>query len=369
MTPEAASVPLISSGSDLNAFLEKCPLGAACALDTEADSLYSYREKLCLLQFGCAGNIALIDPLAVELELSPLWQLLDGAEIVWMHGADYDMSILRRTYGRLPPVIYDTQIAARLLGWRQFGLAQLIKDFFGVELSKQSQKKNWGERPLPAKMLAYAANDVRYILPMAEQLSKRLRELGRWDWFLQSCQWAREQVLTRQDKSRDDLWRVSGWGKLQGRGLAYLRELWFWRDDVAASRDKPPFKVISSEQLLDLAVELAAGRLASLPPRFAGNTRRKFDQAVQRAADLPPEEFPERFRRKRVTRPADGESFFEFLRKNRDRSAQELGIDPSIVASRGVLEKFAFSAADARTPELKKSLFLPWQEALVFREN
>ena len=111
-----------------------------CAVDTEADSLHSFREKLCLIQFSCAGRHAIIDPLKIG-DLTPLLQFLESAEI-WMHGADFDMSLFKRTFDLVPSTVLDTQTAARLCGFRQFGLAHLVHEIFGVSLSKQSQRAN-----------------------------------------------------------------------------------------------------------------------------------------------------------------------------------------------------------------------------------
>ena len=122
-----------------------------CAIDTEADSLHSYREKLCLIQFNCGGRNALIDPLAID-DLEPLAVFLDGAE-VWMHGADFDMTMLKRRFDRVPERVLDTQIAVRLLGYQKFGLAAIIEENFGLTLSKASQKADWGMRPLTSKMV------------------------------------------------------------------------------------------------------------------------------------------------------------------------------------------------------------------------
>ena len=139
-----------------------------CAIDTEADSLHCYEEKLCLIQFAAADQFAVIDPLAFD-DLEPLIEFLDSTE-VWLHGADFDMRMLRRTFDRIPNVVYDTQTAARLLGARKFGLANLVEDQFGVVLPKGSQKADWGKRPLTRKMIDYAVNDVRYLLSLATTL-------------------------------------------------------------------------------------------------------------------------------------------------------------------------------------------------------
>lgn len=358
-------VPFLSEDIALHEFLAQCPRNETCCVDTEADSLFSYREKICLIQFACNGHMALIDPLAI-VDPAPLLDFLEAAPAVWMHGADYDMSILNRTYGRVPDPVFDTQIAARLLGWRTFGLAHLIKDILGIELSKQSQKKNWGERPLPAKMLEYAANDVRYLIPLTEIFEERLHNSGRWEWFLQSCQAARTQVLNRQEKSREDLWRIPGWGKIDSRGLVYLREIWRWRDSIAEQRDKPPFKIIGNDQLLSMSTSLAAGESVSLPSRFHGGHRARFEKALAKAHSLADDGLPAGERKKRLTKSGDWETVFQSLRQNRDRAAKKLNLETSIIASKKTLERYAFTPKEARDQALRDELFLPWQQDLLF---
>ena len=125
-----------------------------CAIDTEADSLHCYEEKLCLIQFAIKDRFAIIDPLSIG-DLSSLIDFINRTE-VWLHGADFDMRMLKRTYGSVPEVVYDTQTASRLLGVKKFGLVNLVENHFGVVLPKTSQKADWGKRPLSEKMLEYA---------------------------------------------------------------------------------------------------------------------------------------------------------------------------------------------------------------------
>src|SRR5881392_2018655 len=142
------------------------------AVDTEADSLHCYREKLCLLQISLPGRDSIVDPLA-DVDLAPLRATLERSEIV-LHGADYDLRMLRRGLDFVARRIFDTLIAARLLGIREFSLAALVKRYFGLELPKGSQKANWAHRPLPARMVEYAINDVHYLLALAEKLEAEL---------------------------------------------------------------------------------------------------------------------------------------------------------------------------------------------------
>ncbi len=364
----SAPVPFLSEEAALQEFLSGCPKGIPCCVDTEADSLYSYREKICLIQFGCGDHLALIDPLTIK-DMTSLLDFLDQASQVWMHGADYDMSILNRTYQRVPDPVFDTQIAARLLGCRTFGLAYLIEDLLEVKLSKQSQKKDWGERPLPEKMLTYAANDVRYLQPLIESFEKRLHDAGRWEWFLQSCGAARRVVLSRPEKNRDDMWKIPGWGKVSPRGLAYLREIWLWRDGMASRRDKPPFKIISNDQILSMSVSLAAGKSVELPPRFRPGQKDRFEEGVAKAEALPDDELPKWERKKRLAKANDWEGVFKALRGARDQASEDYDLEPSIISSKASLERYAFANAEDRTPELRDELFLPWQQALIFPQD
>lgn len=328
-----------------------------CAVDTEADSLHCYEEKLCLIQMWAEGRAAIIDPLEID-EFGPLLNFLDRA-VVWMHGADFDMRMLRATFDRIPPKVFDTQIAVRLLGQRRFGLANIVEDYCGVTLSKQSQKADWGKRPLPEKMIAYAVNDVRYLLPMADHFQDRLQKLERWDWFLQSCEAARENASLREDRDPDEVWKISGWGKLKPPGLAYLRGLWRWRDDEARRRDRPPFKIVSNEKLLTFSTALAAGERVAVPPKLGKPTISRFEEAIEAVKALSKSDWPILPKRKRSRRDPRFEEKFAAIRDVRDKAASNLDIEPSLIASRSVLERLAVE------PALAPELLLPWQRELL----
>jgi len=327
-----------------------------CAVDTEADSLHSFKEKLCLIQFTCAERHVIIDPLRVR-DLSPLLDFLQEAE-VWMHGADFDMSLFKRTFDFVPPTVLDTQTAARLVGFRQFGLAHLLQDVFSVTLSKQSQRADWGRRPLPPVMVEYALNDVRYILPLADRLLGQLAEVDRTDWFHQSCAAAREHVLKRPAPDGEEAWRVTGWGNLQPRGLAALRALWHWRNGEAERLDRPPFKVMNNEPLLELAMAFQNGLAPQLPSRFPHAPRRRFHQALEAVDKLAPEQWPKRLLRKRLSRHPEAERRFDQLKGHRDRVASEMNLDGALIASRATLEEMAQNIEEP--PPL-----LPWQQRLL----
>ena len=346
---------MIDTAERLATHLENSRKGSnspVCAIDTEADSLHRYRESLCLIQFADRGQCVLIDPLAID-DLSSLGSYLSEAT-VWMHGADYDMTMFKRQFGALPAVVYDTQIGARLLGVRRFGLGDLVNHYFGVELSKSSQKADWGKRPLSPKMIEYALNDVHYLLEMGDIIVAALKQLGRYEWFEESCLAARQRVLDRDD-SKEEVWRVQGSGKLAPYGLACLRALWQWRDGEAKTWDRPSFMVAPNRLLLEWSIDLDAHKAISLPNHFRPDRVKRFRAALATAQELSESEWPERPAAKRRKRDRDFEHKVDLLIKDREQAAAKLDIEGSLIAPRAVLESLA--AGDV----LPAEVLLNWQ--------
>ena len=343
---------MIESSERLREFLASCHGGgpAICAIDTEADSLHRYRESLCLIQFAAQGEPVLIDPLAID-DLSPLGEYLTRAT-VWMHGADYDMTMFKREFGTLPPTIYDTQIGARLLGARKFGLGDLVKQFFGIELSKSSQKADWGRRPLSEKMIEYARNDVRYLLEMGDLIVEKLTSLNRLEWFLESCEAARRKVMER-DENREECWRIQGSGKLDRFQLACLREIWRWRDAEAMQWDRPSFMVATNSQLIEWTLTISTRKPLELPHHFRPDRVRRLQEAVNTAFALPESGWPERPSGKRRKRDKTFDQRVDSMISTRNREAEKLGIEPSLIASRAVIESIAANEVSPETALLR----------------
>ncbi len=329
---------------------------AVCAVDTEADSLHRYRESLCLIQFAVDERCVLIDPLAIS-DLSSLASFLDQS-VVWMHGADYDMTMLKRQFGSIPATVYDTQIGARLLGARRFGLADLVSHYFGIELSKSSQKADWGKRPLSEKMIEYALNDVRYLMPMGDMIVSDLKARNRFEWFDESCVAARRKVLERDD-SRDEAWRIQGSGRLDRKGLALLRAVWQWRDGEAEAWDRPSFMVATNRQLMEWVMTLSDGGQLSLPSYFRPDRVRRLREALAGVEAMPESDYPERPKGIRRRRDSGFDRRLDALIKIRDEISQSLDIEGSLIAPRAALESIA---AEEATPE---ELLLAWQRGCL----
>ena len=371
---------MITGAAQLASLIEQVESADRVAVDTEADSLHSYREKLCLLQISvpAAGSIAgsvdtrprvapsdessrdvcdyMIDPLA-NIDLQPLRRALEAKEIV-LHGADYDLRMLRRGLNLVASRIFDTMIAARLLGIREFSLAALVKRYFGLALLKGSQKANWAQRPLPARMAEYAINDVHYLLPLAEKLEAELGCCERRDWLRQSCQRAIEQAALARVRSDDELWRIRGSGSLGGRSAAVLRALWQWREKEAEMADRPPFHILQNDDLLEAAAKFASGSVPDYR-HFSHRRRQAFREAAQSALQTPESKWPVS-RRRLGTRPSPKTvQRAEKLRRRRDKSAEECGLEPSFIAPRSTLEAIAADHTRAA------ALLVPWQCELL----
>ncbi len=354
--------PLLDSQEGLAALIESLEGEAEVAVDTEADSLHCYFEKLCLVQISTVGcKHFLVDPLA-KISLKPLLDLLEK-KILIFHAAEYDLRMLRTVVDFRPLRIFDTALAARLLGFRELGLASIVQNLLGVTLLKGSQKENWALRPLPQKMVDYAINDTRYLHPLKRMLEERLHEKGRLGWLEESCE--RLVAGASQAKPRDEesAWRISGHAKLGPRATAILRELWLWRDALARERDKPAFHILHNGDLLRAAQAFDSGEEFE-SRQLRGDVRRSFFARGREAANLPPEKWPQRIQRPRPQRfTEEQEARLEQLRRIRDAQARVLELDASVIAPRAVMERVAADPARARTSLMR------WQRQLLGLEE
>lgn len=345
-------VPLKQTAEALADSLPLLAPHARIAVDTEADSLHCYFEKLCLIQISVPGHDLLIDPLA-SFSLDPLFAAFDGKELIF-HGADYDLRLLRRVGFAGPTRIFDTMIAARLCGVAEFSYAALIDRQFGVKLAKSSQKANWARRPLPPEMAEYAVKDTHYLHRLADIFGAELQRLGRWEWFEQSCERAIRATETSKERDADDAWRIPGSGVLRGRTAAILRELWRWRDQEARAIDKPAFHILHNEQLIAAANRIDQGGLVEFK-HLRGPRLRRFRDAAERALALTRDEWPVFVRNPRPRPSPDQESRFKALKEKRDAAAVALNLDPSLIAPKATLESLAAQNLDA------EAKLLPWQ--------
>ena len=355
-TAAASGAPFLDSEAALAPYLPQFEAQPRIAIDTEADSLHCYFEKLCLIQISIPGNDLLIDPLA-GFSLEPLFGALAGKELIF-HGADYDLRLLRRVGFAGPARIFDTMIAARLCGLTEFSLAALIEKHFGVKLAKASQKANWARRPLSPEMAAYAAMDTRYLFELADIFTAEIHRLGRWEWFVESCARAVRVTETSKERDNEEAWRITGSGLLRGRAAAILRELWRWRDQEARAQDRPAFHILHNEQLIDAATRLDSGERVEFRQLHSGRLRR-FEAAIERALLMPESEWPTFVRNPRPRPTKEEEARFRELKTRRDRAAEELKIDASLIAPKATMESLAVNEAETAAK------LMPWQRTIL----
>ncbi|HVO18545.1 MAG TPA: ribonuclease D [Anaeromyxobacter sp.] len=242
---------LVADPLALARFREALRAEPVVALDTESNSFHVYRERVCLVQVSTPGGDWVLDPLAVDLS-SLSEELCDGRETV-LHGADYDVRCLRREWGWRLPRLFDTMLAARRLGHSALGLSAMVEARFGVKLSKAFQRSDWGHRPLTEAQLAYAALDTHFLLPLREKLLEELNgrqalEEARREFARVAAAEPRERVFDPEGYRR-----IRGSRELGAGQLRVLRALYLAREDRARAADRPPFKVLGDQTLLDLA--------------------------------------------------------------------------------------------------------------------
>src|SRR5262245_53736172 len=356
--------------SSVQILLQRIGTAERVALDTEADSLHSYFEKVCLVQLSLGSEHYLIDPLA-GLDLSGLLQGLADKPLI-LHGGDYDLRMLRASMGFRPRrEVFDTMIAAQLLGFEQIGLADLTERFFAITIGKEGQKSDWSLRPLSDKQLRYAVNDTRFLERLADRLHCELSARGRIDWHRESCRAMVES--SGRDRARDpeQAWRIKGAGRLTRRQLAYLRELWHWRDQHARSANLPAFKVLGNQEILALVgwaeshrgVPLYQG--PQLPRNIVGAKLTRLKEAIARAAGPDETEWPAARKREHDAPPNDCIEAINDLRAECAQIAQKLEIAASTLAPRAALEAIAQSRPRTVVEIMKTGGLLHWQAELV----
>jgi Ribonuclease D len=325
------------------------------ALDTEGANFHRFIDRIYLLQITTRERSAVIDPLPIGTP-ARLGTILEdpGVEVVF-HDADYDLRLLHQDYGWHVNNIFDTRIAAQLLGIKSFGLAALLEQFFDVKLDKKHQRADWSLRPLTQGMLDYAAQDTRYLLDLRDELQLRLEKLGRLEWAREEFD-RLEGTKWEPDDGSQAFLRIKGARDLTRRELALLRELVPWRDSVARELDRATFRVMGNEVLLDIA--RTAPRSAQQLAGLKGMPRGILDRggaailsAVQRGLEIVEEHLPRFPRAAKWDREDDFEERVSKLKTVRDSAATRLSMDPGVLCSRERLE-----AIVRKRPERVKDL-------------
>ena len=335
--------------ADVERFLGEISKVKELALDTEGASFHRFLDRIYLLQISTRERNAIIDPLPIG---SParLGELLQNQNIeVVFHDADYDLRLLHQDYGWHVTNIFDTRVAAQLLGIKSFGLAALLEQFFDVKLDKKHHRADWSMRQLPADMLEYAAQDTRYLLQLRDHMKSELERRGRWQWAqeefarLEGTRWETEEEM-------EGFLRLKGARDLTRRELAVLREVSNWRDTMAEQLDRATFRVMGNETLFELArvtprnvTELSS--IKGMPRGMIDRAGADLIAAIRRGLDAPEAELPRFPRGQRWNKDRDFDDRVARLKSVRDAAATRLELDPGVLCSRERLENIARSGA------------------------
>ena len=341
----------IDTPDQLERFLHSVASVREIAIDTEGASFHRFVDRIYLLQLSTRDATAVVDPLAVGRP-ERLGALLEDARIEKvLHDADYDLRLLHQDYGWHIRNIFDTRIAAQLLGLTAFGLAALLDSYFGVRLDKKHQRADWSMRPLTPGMLDYAAQDTMYLLELRDRMREALDRAGRWEWALEEFQ--RLEGLRWEDEEAGAAFlRVKGARDLSRRELARLRELVQWRDSVAAEMDRATFRVAGNEVLLEAARRVPRSvpellEIKGVPRALAERRGRELLDAITRGDAVSEADLPKFPRGQRWDRDADFEEHVSRLKRVRDDVAKHLSIDPGFLCSRD-------KPGSDRAPEARK---------------
>src|SRR3954468_3560249 len=343
------SAEYLDSVDEVERFLSEISDVRELALDTEGASFHRFLDRIYLLQLSTRERSAIIDPLPIG---SPekLGRLLQSKDVeVVFHDADYDLRLLHQDYGWHVTNIFDTRIAAQLLGIKSFGLAALLEQYFDVKLDKKHQRADWSMRPLTPDMLDYAAQDTRFLLQLRDQMKGELERRGRFRWAQE--EFARlEGTRWEAEESMEGFLRLKGARDLSRRELAVLREVANWRDTVAAQLDRATFRVMGNEVLLELArraprnvTEL--GAIKGVPKGMLERAGSDIVAAVIRGIDAPEADLPKFPRGQRWNKDRDFDDRVSRLKAVRDAAATRLELDPGVLCSRERLENIARSGA------------------------
>ncbi len=335
----------LDTAAQVDAFMADIAGVTELALDTEGASFHRFIDRIYLLQLSTRERHAVIDPLPVG---SPegLGRLIESPDVeVVFHDADYDLRLLAQDYGWQIRHVFDTRIAAQLLGHTSFGLAAMLERYFDVRLDKKHQRADWSMRPLSADMLDYAAHDTRYLLQLKDRLIEELEAKGRIGWAREEFALLENTRWSSDDTSLGYL-KLKGARDLNRRELAVLRELVPWRDMVAGSVDRATFRVLGNEQLMEISrshpqSKDALSRIKGMPRGVLEQRHGELVAAVARGLAVPDAELPRFPRSPRWDRDPEFDARVSALKTARDSAAERLQLDPGVLCSRDRMEAVA----------------------------
>lgn len=307
------------------------------AVDTEADPMYHYEIKLCLIQITIGETHWLVDTLA-GLDLSPIFTSKAMKHII-LHGADYDLRLLWKNFKYSPVSVFDTMLAAKFLGEKKLGLADLVYKYFQEVLEKDKQKSDWTLRPLPAEMCRYAMNDTVFLHELCALLGEQLLQKNRFHWLKEMGAYLL-QVTQIPSPEKKEPWRIIGSHRLSAKSLNLLKHLWYWREKEAKKLDRPSYKVLAPGFMLNLVKRITPHQdfdpsiLPKLPKNFTGKRLESFYNTLRTAFSVKKESYPSPYKHPPPPELLPEVKLLDQLKTIRNQKAESLQIDPSIIANR-----------------------------------
>jgi ribonuclease D len=357
---------IIDKTIDLQKMIRSVEKEKAVAVDLEADSMYHYKEKVCLIQIATEKASFVIDPLAIK-DLAPLKPIFSDPDIKKIfHGADYDVRSLYRDFKIRINNLFDTELACRFLGIKETGLQAVLKTFFDVDVDKKYQKKDWSKRPLPKEMMAYASKDVIYLLPLARMLIHKLEKLDRITWVLEECE---DLSKVRPVLSNEGplFMKFKGAGRLKSRSLAVLEALLQFRKRMAEKKDRPFFKIIGNESMMKIATARPVTlrrlkNIKALSNRQVSMYGSDLIKVVAKTLKVPESELPVFSSQKPPVLPNGVPAKIKALKSWRISKANALGIDPGILCNNVLITAIAVkNPGDSKSLETVKEM-KNWQK-------
>lgn len=367
MSHEHKTATLITAREHLEevvAELAKCP---RLSFDTESNGFYAYKERVCLVQISSPTDDFIVDPIAIP-DISALGPLFadPGIEKLF-HAGEYDVLCLKRDYGFAFANLYDTMIAARVLGVKELGLAAAIERHFGIVLSKKLQRADWGKRPLTHEMIRYAQGDTHYLMKLADEQKRALAEKSRLDDAREAFRELEALEPTIKTFDPEGYWKLVGRQDIGGKATAALKEIWLYREQQAQSRDRAPFRVMPEDLMVKIAQALpetkdALAAVKGMTPYILERFGSGLLACVERGLAAGPVVRPPQPERQR--RMADDEwKTFEALRLWRKERGERDGVEPVVILSTDSMRQIAAHACraggDPLAPlsELKKTRY------------
>ena len=337
------NVNLITEEQALRELVDRLSRAPRIACDTEAASFHRYKDRVFLIQLSSDDETAIVDPLALD-DLSGIGLILKDPSIeIVFHDADFDLRSLYRDYQWEVNNVFDTRVAAQLLGEPSIGLGALLEKSFDIKVHKRFQRADWSKRPLDPGMIDYAAGDTSHLLALRDEIETKLVELGRIEWAREEfANLTRVRWDTEEDQAPKFL-KMKGIRGFAPAALGILKVVFEWREKEAMGRDRPPFRILTNQALLDIAKANPSSTQELLDAGVPKNAVKRYGGAVVTAAQTgskePYEETKSTKARKRIPPAEDG--VVDALKELRNRIAKKLGIEPGVLCPNGTLQAIA----------------------------